>query len=131
MSTLTQSCLTKYRHLEHSTPGGLTRISKSYLLLYPDGSRKHVNRSKRDELLLSGLARQTGPQRNLFTGQMKTFHTFADWAKTCLPTEQESKRHFLPGTFVFEHDGLRRREMLETPGRLAYRLKLYPGQVRT
>jgi hypothetical protein len=116
--------------LGHITARGGALISKNYLLVYPDGSRKHVNRSKRDELLLSGLARQTGPLRYLFTGQMKTFHTFVDWAKTYLPSEQELKRHFLPGTFIVEHAGRRRGEMLETPSRLAYRLKLYPSQTR-
>jgi len=37
-------------------------------------------------------------------------------------------RRFLPGSFIVEHEGKRRRELMETAGAYAYRLKLYEGQ---
>ena len=62
---------------------------------------------------------------------MKTFHTFVDWGKTyTAPENRELVRRFLCGSFIVEHEGRRRKELLETPGALAYRLKLYPGQAR-
>jgi hypothetical protein len=100
-------------------------ISKNYLLTYPDGSRKHIARAERDELLLAGLAKQTTPRNYLFTGREYTFRSFADLrplAEMLVPT---NLRRFLPGSFVFEHDGKRHSELMETPEACACRLKLY------
>lgn len=110
--------------------GQETLISKSYMLLYPDGSKKHIGRAERDDLLLSGLAKQVGPQKYAFTGPQRTLHSMSELSTLDLGFEPQNARHFLPGLFIVEHEGRRRKELLETPGSLACRLKLYPGQAQ-
>jgi hypothetical protein len=62
---------------------------------------------------------------------MKTFHTFVDWGKQYIaPENRWLERRFLEGSFIIEREGRRHTEHLETPGALALRLKLYPGQAR-
>lgn len=101
---------------------GRFSISKKFLLQYPDGSKKHVSRAERDDLLLSGLAKQTAPQRYLFTGQQRTLHSLAELSTLNLGFEAPSLRRFLPGSFIFEHKGKRRRELMETPDECGVRL---------
>lgn len=98
-------------------------ISKNYLLTYPDGSKKHVSRAERDDLLLSGLAKQTAPQRYLFIGQQHTLHSFAELSTLNIASEPSNLRRFLPGCFIIELDGKRRRELLETPEACAFRMQ--------
>lgn len=98
------------------------------MLAYPDGSRKHIGRSERDDLLFSGLAKQTDPRKYVYTGQARTFHSFSELeslAETVIPS---NLKRFLPGSFIVEREGKRSRELLETAGAMAYRLRLYPGQ---
>ena len=109
--------------------GGIL-ISKSYLLAYPDGSKKSIGRAERDDLLLSGLAREVSPRKYAFTGEARTLHSFSELGSLAQSFTTHSLRRFLPGSFIVEHEGGRRKELLETPGALAYRLKLYPGQAR-
>ncbi len=97
-------------------------ISKNYLLVYPDGSRKHIGRAERDDLLLSGMAKQTAPQRYLFTGQKRTLHSFAELSTLKLSFTPENHRRFLPGSFIFEHEGKRYTELMETPEGMAMRM---------
>lgn len=77
-------------------------------------------------MVLSGLAKQTAPQRYVFTGKEYSFKSFADIGFLASRGNSETRR-FLPGSFIFEHEGKRKREMLETAGALAVRLNLYEG----
>lgn len=98
------------------------------MLTYPDGSRKRIDRSERDDLIFAGLAKQTEPRKYLFTGQRRTLHSFAElesFAENVIPS---NLKRFLPGSFIVEREGKRTRELLETAGAMAYRLRLYPGQ---
>jgi hypothetical protein len=98
------------------------------LVTFPDGSKKHIGRPERDDLLFSGLAKEIGPRKYRFTGQVRTLHSFPELeflAETVIPS---NLKRFLPGSFVIERDGKRTRELLETAGAMAYRLRLYPGQ---
>lgn len=74
--------------------------------------------------MLSGLARQTGPQEFAYTGQAKTYHSFVDFARDYTPPALEPAllRKFLPGSFIFELKGKRKRELLETPEACELRL---------
>lgn len=101
-------------------------ISKNYQLTYPDGSKKHIDRVERDDLVLSGLARQTSPMVYEFLGQPRTYHSFAEWAEIEIKAivGRNPVKRFLPGSFVIEHNGRRRRELLETPEHAVCRLRL-------
>jgi hypothetical protein len=92
-------------------------------LTYPDGSKKHIGRAERDDLLLSGLARQTSPQKYLYTGQQRTMHSFAELKGLNIGFQEQLKRRFLPGSFVFELRGKRQRELMETPEACGLRLR--------
>jgi hypothetical protein len=94
-------------------------------LQYPDGSRKHIGRAERDDLLLSGTAKLTSPGKYAFTGQQYTLHALSELSVIAQSLNPSNLRRFLPGSFIIEHDGKRRRELLETPGSMACRMNLY------
>jgi hypothetical protein len=104
----------------HRFPGN-TAISKPYLLTYPDGSRKHITRIERDDLLLAGCARLTAARRYLFTGKSFLFHSLSDLSAMKL-LSTSNLWHFLPGSFIFELKGKRHSERLETPESLSQRI---------
>jgi hypothetical protein len=95
------------------------------LLTYPDGSKKHIRRPERDDLLLSGAARQTAPDRYLFTGQRYTLHSLSELEVLAQNFQPKNLRRFLAGSFIFEHKGKRHPELMETPEACALRLGLY------
>jgi hypothetical protein len=72
--------------------------------------------------LLSGLAKQIAPQKYFFTGQQRTLHSLAELESLNLGFEPANLRRFLPGSFVFEYKGWRRRELMETPDECGVRL---------
>jgi hypothetical protein len=95
--------------------------AKRYLLTYPDGSRRHINRETRDSLLLSQSARETAPGRYLYIGEVHTYKTFSQLREISFaPTG--SLRSFLAGHFIFELKGKRNRELIETPEGMALRM---------
>jgi hypothetical protein len=96
-------------------------LSKRYLLTYPDGSRRHINRETRDSLVLSQSARETAPGRYLYTGEVHTYKTFSQLRELSF-TPTGSLRNFLAGSFIFELDGKKKRELLETPEAMALRM---------
>jgi hypothetical protein len=98
------------------------RISKRYLLTYPDGSRKHIDRETRDTLLLSQSAKKTDEGRYLYVGEVHTYHTFSDMRGLYLTSREIPLRRFLSGNFIFELKGKKRRELLETPEAMALRM---------
>lgn len=87
---------------------------KIYELMYPDGSKQHIARFERDDLLLSGLAEQVAPQRYRFTGEYLTLHSMADLEKVRLNPKRTYLRRFLEGSFIVELKEKRRHEHLET-----------------
>jgi hypothetical protein len=89
-------------------------ISKNYLIEYPDGSHRHVPRSERDELSLAGLLKQTAATTYQYIGQQHTLHSFSELSILQVSATVETRR-FLPGAFIVEFAGKRRRELLETP----------------
>ena len=94
---------------------------RKYLLTYPDGQRRHIDRETRDHLLLSLQAKQTGPDRYRFTGQTKVFHSFSELGELCLEPTAPLRR-FIEGSFVFELGTMRRHELMETPEGMAFRM---------
>ena len=93
-----------------------------YLLTYPDGSREHIDRETRDNLLLSLKAKQTGPQKYRFIGETRTFHSFSELGALYLEANTQPLRRFLAGRFVFALKGNRHRELMETPEGMAFRM---------
>lgn len=93
---------------------------KSFLIIYPDRSKKHVDAFERDQMLLAGELQRVDQNSYKWVGEVKTFHTFADLAglrdKLTLST---TLRRFLPGQFTIEHPrrlgGQREHERLQTP----------------
>ena len=97
---------------------------KQFLLKYQDGSKKHIGCAERDSLLLDGLIRQIAVREYAYIGQCKTFHSFAELETLKIAVEpQPLKRRFLPGSFIVEFANTRRRELLETPEAMTYRLQ--------
>lgn len=103
-------------------PGWFSISTQNYQLVYPDGSKSRVDRATRDDLVLSGLARQVTPGRYVFTGQLLTAHSLSELGSLNLVVRRPDLRRFLAGRFVFEHEGKRTRELLETPEALALRI---------
>ena len=95
---------------------------RNFELKYQDGSKKHISREERDDLVLSGLAKLVSGKQYAFTGQPKTFHSFADLGSyQFVNALSQHFRRFLPGSFVIELKGKRTRELLETPEQMAFR----------
>lgn len=86
----------------------------------------HMNRQLRDDLVLSGLAKEVDGGRYAYIGPHRTMHTMAELGTLQIGTEP--KRHFLPGKFIVEFDGKRHTERLETPEAYAARLNLYEAR---
>jgi hypothetical protein len=102
---------------------------KIYQLIYSDGSRKHINRAERDNLILSGLAKRTDSGNYLFIGRQVVFHSFADLQGLADALCPKTMRRFLAGSFIVELNGCRRTELMETPESYVERLDLYnPSQ---
>lgn len=96
---------------------------KSFLIVYPDRSRKHVNAQEREQLYLEGVLAKTGnPQVWRFIGQSHVFRSFAELFVLKATIEPNPRRRFLPGNFVWKLKGKRKRELMETPESLAARM---------
>lgn len=96
---------------------------KQFVVVYPDRSREHIGRTERDQLLLSGDIRQLVGNEYRYTGQVQSFHSFADLSQLqdrFQPTVE--LRRFLEGRFTVELKGKRHSERLETPGAMWERL---------
>jgi hypothetical protein len=92
-----------------------------FLLTFPNGKPKYIDRETRDQLLLSLQAKQTGPQKYRYIAQPKTFHSFSELGELRLESNAPLRR-FLPGRFIFEVHLKRRRELMETPEGMVFRL---------
>lgn len=95
---------------------------KQFLVVYQDGSKKHIGCAERDSLLLSGQIKKISDLQFSSTEQVRTCHAFADISKMMSAIQENPLRHFLNGSFTIELKGRRRRELLETPEAMAYRL---------
>lgn len=118
--------------LESSCGSPVSKLPrKIYELQYPDGSRKHIGRADRDELLLSGCAKQVAQNRYLFTGQSHTLHALSELSILNIAGEsQNPRRRFLPGCFIVDLKGKRLGERLETSDCCALELSLGRYQSR-
>jgi len=104
--------------------GPLSR--RIYELIYQDNTRKHINSSERNSLLLSREIKQIGPTRYKFIGQPKTFHAFADLQQliSLMAVAPNLLRHYLNALCViFEIHLERERQLEETPEAFALRLE--------
>lgn len=98
-------------------------ISKTYSLAYPDGSKQNMSRADRDNLLLSGLIKEIAPLKYAYTGQQYTLHSFSELSRIQISSVEDApKRRFLAGSFIWEHAGKRRRELMETPESISLRV---------
>src|SRR5208282_5480978 len=94
-----------------------------YLLTYPDGSRKHIDRDERDNMIVAGNARQTAPNRYFYIGVTHTFHAMFELSKLMLSTSPlDTGPLYYRGTFIFERAGKRTAENMESPRAMALRL---------
>lgn len=86
-----------------------------------------IDRQMRDDLVLSGLAKELEPGRYAYLGPAHTGHQMSDIGKLCVENSGPQRR-FLPGQFIVEFDGRRHLERLETPEAYAARLNLYEAR---
>jgi len=97
---------------------------KSFLIVYPDRSKKHVNAQEREQMYLEGvLAKTDDPLVWRFVGQSHTFHSFAELWPLKAALDPNPRRRFLPGNFIWKFKDMRRRELLETPESLGARMQ--------
>ena len=96
-----------------------------YLIISTDGKKRHVSREERDQLLLSGVLKQVGPQEYRSTLKPIRMHSMGELEKLKGEMNEQAGllRHFLPGSFIFEQGETRKREMLETVEAMVLRLK--------
>jgi hypothetical protein len=99
--------------------------SKRFDISYPDGSKRKVNASERQQMELRDELQRIGAHSYVFTGVFVSKHfTCKGFAglNALIPDIEERtavKRHFLPGQFVVEYPrrlgGQREHELLQTP----------------
>lgn len=101
---------------------------KTFLIIYPDGSKKHVKRAERDELLLGCLITALNSNEYKYVGQIKTFHALSDLQvlRQQMIKCQRQEPDYYPGTFVVEYPRrlgqARRRESMQSAEALAIAL---------
>lgn len=99
-----------------------------YTIIYPDGSKKNIGASERQQLLLANEINQIDQRHYAYHGQVRTYHSFADLSglKHALKMPTQALRAYLPGSFVFvePRTAKRRREALETVEHMCMRLEL-------
>ena len=96
---------------------------KQFVVHYPDGSRKHIGARDREQMLLSlEIVATQASNHYRFLGQLKTFHAFRDMSSLVLVAQNTSFVRFLRGTFVFEFQGKKVVERMETPEGMAARI---------
>lgn len=71
-----------------------------FLIRYSNGFKRHVSKQERD--ILSASLQQTGPREYLSTANLQ------------VSLEQATGPSFLPGQFIWEFKGKKRRELLQT-----------------
>lgn len=97
---------------------------KTFLIIYPDRSKKHVDAAERDQMLLAGELQHVDQNSYKWVGEVKTYHSFADLeALRGRLVQSTTLRRFLPGSFIVEYPrrlgGKRVRELLQTPEAMA------------
>jgi hypothetical protein len=108
---------------DYASPEGFS-ISSRFLLTYPQGGRKWIDRAERDSLLLSKSARKTSEGRYIFTGHVRVYSSFAELRDLVLSGNVAALRSFLSGQFIIEFGEEKKKELLETPERMVLRLGL-------
>lgn len=107
-------------------------ISKTYLVVYQDGIRRHIDREERDTLHLSGLLRNIGPRKYKFIGKVAVFRRTAT-QNTIEQLERSVtpmgilKRFLAMGQIVFEFNGRRYIQPEETVEGMTCRMQAENG----
>jgi hypothetical protein len=83
---------------------------RDYLIRYSNGFKRHISKSERD--LLGPTLQQIGPREYLCAVSLES------------DLERTSGPNFLPGSFVFEHQGKKRHERMESTIGMVNRLQL-------
>ena len=81
-----------------------------YLIRYCNGFKRHVSRQERD--ILSASLKQIGPREYLCTANLQT------------NLEEISAPSFLAGRFIFEHNGKKRVELMQSVQGLVRQLRV-------
>ena len=101
---------------------------KQFTVVYPDGSKRNIGCAERDSLLLSRQIKQITPLRYAYSGEVRTYHAFAELTplRDRLINPPHFLRPYLEGVFIFvDPTGKKHRELLETPEALADRIELH------
>ena len=99
-------------------------MSIRYLILYPDGSRDKVNQDKHKEMLRAGVLKPVDGYQFRYTGEMFRFRSLAELGLFKLMISTTRFLGNYPGLFIWMHHNKRRKELLESPEKMAERLKL-------
>jgi len=97
---------------------------KNFVIVHADGSKRNIGSTERNSLLLLKEIRFLEGTKYVYTGEMRTYHSFADLSKLRHRGEfTKAAASFLRGTFiVVDTKGRTFVEKLETPAGLEVRL---------
>ena len=96
------------------------------MIVYPDGSRAKVNPHKHKEMLRAGLLQADEGNRFRYTGAAFYCRSLADLRLFKLVISTTKFVGNYPGLFISIFRNKCSKEMLESPDRMAIRLKLLP-----
>lgn len=104
-------------------------IRRRFQIIYPDRSRKNVDATTKEQMLLSGELRPTShPSKFLFAAPLLKFHSLAEMGSLLSKMQDNSiKRRYLGLCVTFELRDRRRIENEETPEGMSARLALRPS----
>ena len=100
---------------------------KQFSIHYPDGSKKHIGRNQRDEMLLGKLIVPIENNFNSYKyiGQKRTGHALSDLDKILAYArgQQRQEPDYYAGQFVFELGDRRFIERMESVEAMTLRLR--------
>ena len=101
---------------------------RKFLVTYPDGSRKHIDREERDSLLYSQEIKEIAPKQYRYVAHVKRFHLTATQntlqALSTVKTEPSVVRRYLGINVVFHLGDKRYREVEESAEGMAIRYQM-------
>lgn len=87
-------------------------------------SKRHIKASERDELLLTGQIEPIGDREYRYVQpQVRVFTNLQAIADLKIKPQPIDQRRYLPGSFIFEFNDQRIRELMETPSGMEIRLQ--------
>ena len=98
---------------------------RQYTIQYSDGSKEHIGRPERDELLLSRLITPSATNTYKYIGQKRTYHALADLGELFhqMTSQRRQEPDCYPGSFIWEYKQKRYHERLESSEALVLRLQ--------